>query len=303
MKNIFGNKTSLEVPVENQELLFFGVLISKKNQAILMVLISLLLFADVNGAFHNYLISAGTLLLGIAAVGSYYRKYWVKYCFFAWGICIYLKSLISLLASVKSGATHVLQLNSVIEMFIFQCFIALPFFCAGYLAQLFFDDSAKLRKNSISANLALAYGVAICALMSPTLVSLIANSSILPTPQTLIEQAVAFNVSEKWLLAVVTLPYLVFNMACSALMVITLAMFFRLWSRWHTAVSALFITLLYFSVGVLNFLSVYMAGKWSVNRFFDGYYTALLPVSGTVFGILIGGLFSEYIRKRIFDNN
>lgn len=303
MKNIFGNKTSLEVPVENQELLFFGVLISKKNQAILMVLISLLLFADVNGAFHNYLISAGTLLLGIAAVGSYYRKYWVKYCFFAWGVFIYLKSLVLLLTSVKSGATDILLLNTHIHIFILQCFYTLAFFCAGFLAQLFFDDSAKLRKNSISANLALAYGVAICALMSPTLVSLIANSSILPTPQTLIEQAVAFNVSEKWLLAVVTLPYLVFNMACSAVMVFMLAMLFRVWSRWHTAVAALFITLLYFSVGVLNFLSVYMAGKWSINRFFDGYETALLPVSGTVFGILIGGLFSEYIRKRIFDNN
>lgn len=302
MKNILGNKARLDVHMESQKLLFFGFVISKKAQSALMILISLLLLVEV-GSFRSYLIGAGSVLLGLAAIGSYYRNHWVKYCFFAWSIFIYLESLISLLSSVKSGATDILQLNAVIQIFISQCFIALPFFCAGYLAQLFFNESAKLYKNSKSVNLALAYGAAICALMSPSLVQLIANSSILPTAQTLVEHAITFNVSEKWLLSVTTLPHLIFNIVCSAMVVFMLAITFRLWSRWHAVVAALFVILLFLTVGVLKFLVIYTTKQWSSTWFFDGYETVLLPVSGTVFGILIGGLFSENIRKRIFYNN
>jgi len=299
VKKIGENETSQNAPFDSKELLLFGILISKKIQSILMVLISLLFLAEVIGPFRNYLISTGTVLLGLAAVGSYFRKHWVQYCFFAWSIFIYLKSLVLLLASVRSGATHILLLNTHIHMFILQCLIALPFFCAGYLAQFFFDESAKLPKNSRSENLALAYGVAICAFMSPGLAKLIANSSILPTPQTLVEQAITFNISEKWLLAVAALPHLIFNMVCSAVMVFMLAMLFRTWSRWHAVVTTSFIVMLFITVGVLNFLLMYMTEKWSSIWFFDGYETVLMPVSGIVLGILTGGLLAAFIKERI----
>lgn len=74
MKNILGNKASLDVPMESQDLMFFRFVISKKAQSALMILISLLLLAEVIGPFRNYLISAGIVLLGLAAIGSYFRK-------------------------------------------------------------------------------------------------------------------------------------------------------------------------------------------------------------------------------------
>lgn len=298
MKNIWGTKASLDMPIKSHERLLFGFVVSKKAQSALMILISLLLLAEV-GSFKNYLSGTGSMLLGLAAIGSYFRKHWVQYCFFAWSVVIYLRSLILLLSSVKRGASSILQLDTVIDLFILQCFIGLPFLCAGYLAQLFFDKSAKLHKNSKSANLALAYGATICALMSPSLVQLIANSSILPTPQTLIERAIALGVTEKWLLAVATLPHLIFNIVCSAVMVFMLAMLFSVWSRRHTITAPLIMIMLFFSVGMINFLVMKMNERWPTIQFFEEYELVLLPAMGTVLGILIGGLSAEFIKKRI----
>lgn len=298
MKKNFGNRASLNVLMKSLELLFFGFMVSKKAQSIFMMLISFLLLADVIGHFQNYLIKAGAALLGLAAVGSYYRKHWVKYCFFAWGIFIYVKGLILLLASVKSGGAHIVLLNVYVHLFILQCFYALPFFGAGFLAQLFFNESAKSPPNSKSGDFGLACSAAICAFMSPSLVGLITNSSILPTPQNLIIRAATAGVSEKWLLAVITLPELTLNMVCAAVIVFMLAMLFRVWSRWHTVIATLFIILLYLVVGFLNFLFSYLAKKWSIEWFLDGYETVLLPISGIAFGILAGGLLAAYIKKR-----
>lgn len=298
MKHILKNNASSDMPTQPNELLFLRFVISKRTQSIIMILISLLLLVEV-GSFRSYLIGTGSVLLGLAAIGSYFRKHWVQYCFFAWGAFIYIKSLISLLASIKLGASHILQLNTIIGMFVLQCFYTLPFFGAGFLAQLFFNESAKLPKHSKSGDIALAYSVAICAYMSPTIVMLIANSPILPTPQTLIDQAILLEVPEEWLDIAMMLPSLIFNTLCSTILVLLLAMLFRVWSRWHIIVAASFIMLLYFSVGALNFFSVYMAEKWSSNRFFDGYEIVLLPAIGIVLGVIGGGLLATFIKKRV----
>lgn len=299
VKNILENNKSSDMPKQTQNLLFFRLLISKRTQSILMILISLLLIAEV-GSFRNHLIGTGSVLLGLAAIGSYFRKHWVKYCFFTWGIFISLRGSILLLAAVKSGATNILELNAHIHMLILQCVFAFPFFCAGYLARLFFDLSTQSTKKSKSINLTLAYWAAIFALMLPSLVQLIAGSTMLPISQIIVEQAVTLNVPDKWLMITATLPRLIFNIGSSIAVVILLAMLFREWSRWYIAASLL-IMLLYLGVGVMNFLLAYMARTWSSNLFFDGYETVILPVTGILLGILIGGLFTEYIKKRSLD--
>lgn len=300
MKNILGNKKSLDklVPIEAKDFVLFGFGINKKYQPALMVLISLILLVNV-GSFRSFLIGMGSVLLGLAVIGSYFRNRWVQYSFFAWGLVIYLRSLVLLLASLKRGMSSILQLDTAIDMFVLQCFITLPFFCAGYLAILFFDESTKLHNNSKSANLAIAFGVGICALMSPSLLHIIANSSILPTPQVLIERAIAFGVSEKWLLTVVTLPTLIFNMLCSVMVVFMLGLLFRVWSRWHTIIASLFVITLFFSVGVINFFVMKINERWSSIQFFADGELVLLPVIGIVLGKLIGGLLATLVKKRI----
>lgn len=277
---------------------------AKKWQIIVMVVISLICLTDAMTTSNYYLKFFGMLIFAFSAIGSCFRKSWVKYSFYIWGMLLYARGLFLLLGYVKSGTSHILLVDNYIHIIIEQWLIALLFFAFGNLAQYFFD-SKNAESGFAKTNFLLPLGIAMsCFVLTPiTMYFFTEVLDIFPTVEALIERSYSPDNPATNFIWKALWPITMVEVIVSATIVLILAIpFIKYWALKQVRLATLFLPAIYTLVFLLHFLISIIKGKWSGDWFFNGWDIVLIGVFGIVAGICLGGLMAlglkHYFNRR-----
>jgi hypothetical protein len=195
----------------------------------------------------SWLVAITMSLLASAVAGSWFKRYWVQYCFYVLGLINFLSLIIAIFSTtaviLKSAPTVVLTSIKFIALstivfsvgYLFVCY----FLYAGFLSKRFFDSSPNRGKYKIFWGLIMATGVGNCLFL--LWLSIV---QFMPGPGW-----ISMFHPTAWLFWVLfATHHLMTVLIPVGLPLLLLAVIFKKWRLWHSLVAGLTITGLYFGL-------------------------------------------------------
>lgn len=271
----------------------------KKWQIVIMVVLSLTCLALTMATSNYYLKFLGIFIFTFSAIGSCFRKSWVRYSFYIWGLFLYTRSLFVLLGYIKSGTSHILLVDSYIRIIIQQWLIVLILFVIGNLARYFFDPK-NTESGLTKTNFLLPFGIAIsCFVITPIMMYFLTTVlDIFPTTEALIQRSYSPGDSATYFVWKALWPIIIVEVIVSATIVFILAIpFIKYWTLKEVRLATLFLPVVYALVLLLHFLISSIKEKWSADWFFYGWDVVSIGVIGIVAGICLGSLMMLVLKQ------